>query len=553
MTYSFNRMKIRNKLLLITAIAFLGVTLLSAFPLISLKDRILTEKRLKTMHLVETAYGVVDHFYKLSQGGKISAEEAKLAAINTLKGLRYDNGVEYFWINDQHPKMIMHPIRPELDGKDLTDFKDPMGKHLFIEFATVVNNSKSGFVDYMWPKPGFQNPVPKTSYVKGFEPWGWIIGSGIYIDDVNAAFWQKARYLIVMMVIFAVIIAIVATLLVRKALYPLNSIIVTLKEISSNDQNVTRLDKRLNITSGDEISDAGKEVNILLEKMNHIMLKVADVTEQINTHVYTIDNNVDKQVGFATQLSSAVVEIAATMQEFSGSAAKIAQHSQSVVEQAEKTLVDTKHGANEVENLTSKFNLISQDLHVNLNEIVNLGRKSKEINKIMEIIGNIANQTKLIAFNAALEAASAGEAGKRFGVVAVEIRRLADNVVASTGEIDAKITEILDSVNRLVMSSDKSSLMIQEGQEFADRTVSLLSTIVDSMEETTQSAHQISLSTQQQQIASNQVVVALRDIEQGVCYSKDSAKNFSVVTSELAAMSENLKTIISTFKLKESE
>lgn len=553
MTYSFNRMKIRNKLLLITAIAFLGVTLLSAFPLISLKDRILTEKRLKTMHLVETAHGVVDHFYKLSQSGKISADEAKLAAINTLKGLRYDNGVEYFWINDQYPKMIMHPIKPELDGKDLTDFKDPMGKHLFVEFATVVKNSKAGFVDYMWPKPGFQDPVPKTSYVKGFEPWGWIIGSGIYIDDVNAAFWQKARYLIVMMVIFAVIIAIVATLLVRKTLYPLNTIIVTLKEISSNDQNVTRLDKRLNITSGDEISDAGNEVNILLEKMNHIMLKVADVTEQINAHVYTIDNNVDKQVGFSTQLSSAVVEIAATMQEFSNSAAQIAQHSQSVVEQAEKTLVDTKHGANEVENLTSKFNLISQDMHVNLNEIVNLGRKSKEINKIMEIIGNIANQTKLIAFNAALEAASAGEAGKRFGVVAVEIRRLADNVVASTGEIDAKITEILDSVNRLVMSSDKSSLMIQEGQEFAGRTVSLLSTIVDSMEETTQSAHQISLSTQQQQIASSQVVVGLRDIEQGVSHSKDSAKEFSVVTSELAAISENLKTIISTFKLKESE
>ena len=166
--------------------------------------------------------------------------------------------------------------------------------------------------------------------------------------------------------------------------------------------------------------------------------------------------------------------------------------------------------------------------------------------------GNITKSviaTKIIAFNAALEAASAGEAGKRFGVVAVEIRRLADSVVVSTGEIEAKITEILDAVNRLVMSSEKSSQLIQEGQEFAGHTVSLLIDMVDGVEETTNAAHQISLSTQQQQIASSQVVIALKDIEKGVRYSTDAIRKGSEVSGELAHLSERLRSLVMTFKL----
>jgi methyl-accepting chemotaxis protein len=198
--------------------------------------------------------------------------------------------------------------------------------------------------------------------------------------------------------------------------------------------------------------------------MEEIIVKIMAVTNKIHAGTSAIATTMDQQSGFTTELSSTVVEISSTMEEFSSTAFQIAEHSQAVVERADKTLVDTQNGAAEVENLSFKINDISQNIKTNLAEIVELGRKSKEINMVMEIINNIANQTKLIAFNAALEAASAGEAGKRFGVVAVEIRRLADSVVESTSEIEGKITEILDSVNRLVMSSEKNFQVIQAGQ-----------------------------------------------------------------------------------------
>jgi len=279
-----------------------------------------------------------------------------------------------------------------------------------------------------------------------------------------------------------------------------------------------------------------------------IISNVSGITEKIHSHAGAIALTIDQQSGFATQLSSSVVEISSTMEEFTSTASQIALHSQGVVERADKTLEDTKNGAAEVENLTFKVNDISNNIQTNITEIVELGRKSKEINKVMEIINNIANQTKLIAFNAALEAASAGESGKRFGVVAVEIRRLADSVVESTTEIEGKITEILDSVNRLVMSSEKSFQLIQEGQEYASHTVAMLIESVDGVEETTGAARQISLSTQQQQIASSQVVMALKDIEQGVRYSTESIHKANVATSELAELSEHLKTLVMILK-----
>lgn len=265
------------------------------------------------------------------------------------------------------------------------------------------------------------------------------------------------------------------------------------------------------------------------------------ISEALNRRAIAIAEALQQQAGQASRLSSSVVEISSTMEEFSSTAGQIAQHSHKVVERADQTLDDTKRGASEVENLTFKINDINSNIEANLNEIISLGKKSKEINKIMEIINHIANQTKLIAFNAALEAASAGEAGKRFGVVAVEIRRLADSVVESTGEIEARITEIQDAVNRLVMSSEKSSQLTQEGQEYASHTVVMLIESVDGVEETADAARQISTSIQQQQVASSQVVSALKDISEGTRITDQAFQEANGAIAELTELVAQLR------------
>lgn len=150
------------------------------------------EKRTATRHLVEVAHGILTHHAAQVSAGRLSDSQARTQALEAIRALRYEQK-EYFWINDMRPRMVMHPTRPELDGQDLSNHADPSGKPLFKEFVRVVTESKGGFVDYLWPKPGQSTPVPKVSYVKGFEPWGWIIGSGIYVDDVQAMVTQRAR------------------------------------------------------------------------------------------------------------------------------------------------------------------------------------------------------------------------------------------------------------------------------------------------------------------------------------------------------------------------
>lgn len=183
---------LRSRLVVIVAVALSAMVPIATLALMDERSRLMEDRAVKTRHLVESAHGVLAHFHALQRRGELTEGEAKRAALDTIRTMRYD-GSEYFWINDFEPRMVMHPMMPELDGKDLSDFTDPNGKRLFVEFVDTVRKDGAGFVDYLWPKPDFTQPVPKISYVKGFSPWGWVIGSGIYIDDVNRIFWEAMR------------------------------------------------------------------------------------------------------------------------------------------------------------------------------------------------------------------------------------------------------------------------------------------------------------------------------------------------------------------------
>ncbi len=546
------QLSLRKKVLGLTLVCVFSIaTVISAISIINIvsrgEARIAAYRATLISERKEQIKGYVEMAVKILE--KASPGDAR----NLAKNMRYGRS-GYLWINDFNNVFVFHPD-PRLDGTNQSDLRDPNGVYILREITRVCREKGEGFVDYMWKMPGQEQLKPKISYAKAIPGRNLAVGTGVYVDDVEAAVAREqatirheisssiAQYVAISLTLLIILLLAAVFLVNRYIAGPIETITRTMKNFN-NDLTVT-----VPVTSGDEVGELARWLNEHIANLRRVIGMVSDVTEKVHSHAGVIATSIDRQTEFSTELSSSVVEISSTMEEFSSTASQIAQHSQGVVARADKTLVDTKQGAQEVENLTFKMNDISQDIQANLVEIVELGRKSKEINKVMEIINNIANQTKLIAFNAALEAASAGEAGKRFGVVAVEIRRLADSVVESTAEIEGKITEILDAVNRLVMSSEKSSRMTMDGQEYASHTVAMLIDIVDGVEETTSSARQISLSTQQQQIASSQVVLALKDIDQGLRYSTDSIRKSNVVTDELAELSEKLRSLVLTFKL----
>lgn len=342
---------------------------------------------------------------------------------------------------------------------------------------------------------------------------------------------------------------------------PLQSFKLQLVEIT----RTLNLSKRLKSNDKAEFGELAKQTNSLLERLetaiNGVQRSSSRLTDTANNLAHTaglVSSNTDRQqevgqsmAAAVEQMSSSVAEITSTMEELSASSTQIADHSQSVVDVANLTLESSKKGADAMEHLQSRMADIHQDSENSLREIVLLGSKSKEISKVMDLINTLADQTRLIAFNAALEASSAGESGKRFSVVAGEIRRLADSVTDSTHEIENRIQEIQDSINRLVITSEKGASSIQLGMQVSLETAQDLGTLVQAASKTSSAAQQISLSTRQQKTASSQVVLALRDIANASAHNAQSVRNIMDISEEMISMSEDLSFLVREFEQTE--
>jgi methyl-accepting chemotaxis protein len=188
---SKSRFSVGAKIYMIVLLSFLGFAAVISIQLRQLDRALEDQKRSEILHLAQVALQIVKDEYAAAQKGAQTTEQAQKRAAERVATLRYGED-DYFWINDLHPRMVMHPIKRELNGRDLSDFKDPDGKRLFVEFAAVTKRNGQGYVDYLWPKPGADRPQPKFSYVIGFEPWGWVIGTGVYVDDLRAQVWSSA-------------------------------------------------------------------------------------------------------------------------------------------------------------------------------------------------------------------------------------------------------------------------------------------------------------------------------------------------------------------------
>lgn len=177
------------KLLLALFIPLIAITILYIFVILpSLRDDIYNEKMLHTMEMVDIGLSVLKHFYSLEQEGQLSREEAQAEAARLIRTMRYgEREIDYFWINDMHPRVIAHPFRPDLEGRDVSDFQDPQGFFLFREFVEICREQESGHVSYFWQYYDEADRFEeKLSFVACFEPWEWIIGTGVYLADLEA-------------------------------------------------------------------------------------------------------------------------------------------------------------------------------------------------------------------------------------------------------------------------------------------------------------------------------------------------------------------------------
>jgi methyl-accepting chemotaxis protein len=342
--------------------------------------------------------------------------------------------------------------------------------------------------------------------------------------------------------------AMLAMLIARSISRPIDALVDLMGKIAAGDLTTPPADTH----RADEIGLLSRTAAAMQEKLHSLTRQVRDTANKVEHGAQIMGSTVSERAASASNVSSTVTEIASTMEELALTSQQIAEHAKSVADIANHTWENSKRGSSAMQDLLARMGDIGNDNQGSLVEIANLGSQSKEISKVMTLINAVAAQTKLIAFNAALEASDAGEAGRRFGVVAAEIRRLADRVTESTAEIESRINEIQGAIERLVLRSEQGALGIAEGMRATASSAAQLEDLVNAASQTTEAAQQISLSTQQQKSASSQVVVALREIVDASAQGAEALATATQISTSLQASSDELRQAVGQFKLEDS-
>ncbi|WP_319239112.1 bacteriohemerythrin [uncultured Propionivibrio sp.] len=543
----FAKMKLSARMYLPALLGAAGLILIYVFALMALRHCIVEGKKDKIKNLVEYAHTQFEYYDGLAKSGALTLEEAQTQAKESLRKARFDK-TEYFWLNDLQPRNIMHPIRPQLEGKDQSDNKDPSGKPIYLEFVKAAK-AGTGFVDYVGIKPETKVPEAKVSYVKLFEPWGWVIGTGVYVDDMNADFKGEAIRLGIVVFVTTLILIVVGRL-VRRSI---------VDEFGGEPRDAMRIARQMaqGDLTGEFILQPGDRSSLLFV-LSQMQANLRELLQAIEKNTLDVRGSLEtlsseaNQINMATQLQSSVVKGTRDgVLELSSSVTTVTSLANETEVGSQEVARRSKEGAALAGKVSSEMQSIAAMVRQSSEQVLHLVERMQEISKMSIVIKEIADQTNLLALNAAIEAARAGEQGRGFAVVADEVRKLAERTTASTVEISQVMQTIETETALAVKGMNDAAPVIASGVEQSDVAARTLQDIEAYAMASLDKMQQLVASTDTQARRISEIVEQMDHVSQSTSQADEAIRQSHETSRVLERDANELFQMTRRFKLGE--
>lgn len=552
------RLSLRNKLLalsLIPLIVILTVVLVLFYiseqqslnnDIKDFRHELVLERKNQLKEAVEIAQGVVEYQINLGPQGNVN---------QALRDLRFGSA-GYFFIYDDAGVNIFHPMQPQLEGQNKIDMADPNGTKIIVGLLNAAKSGEGNF-SYYYQKPNTQGLTEKLGYAVMIPNTNWMLGSGAYIDDIEGVIEKfqvlqqeemnkSVMFFLLITSILGVITASALVVIAHRMVQPIQNMANSLNDIASGDGDLTQ---RLAINGHDEIAQLGIAFNLFVEKLQAIITEVSGATDEVKGAAKTIN---DQTVTISNQLyshNSEVDQIVTAITEMSATANDVAQNTNSVAEATDVASDFVLKAQDCVDISLNEVSLLMKQIDGAAENISSLSEQSKKINSVLTVIGGIAEQTNLLALNAAIEAARAGEQGRGFAVVADEVRSLASRTQASTVEINEMLSELHKLVGQAVDAMEQSQKSGIRSVDSSKAISESLGAVTSSVTSINDMSTQIATAATEQSSVTEEINRNITSVQEIVNELLSSSQQAAEVSTSVASSGDYLSTLVSQFKV----